>query len=39
MGATRAFVCGYSEAANTLYRSVMGSEYNLYEVWVKEWSP
>jgi ribosomal protein S18 acetylase RimI-like enzyme len=39
MGATRAFVGGYSLAANTLYQSVMGSQYELYEVWVKEWSP
>lgn len=39
MGATRAFVGGYSVAANTLYRSVMGSEHELYEVWVKEWLP
>jgi GNAT superfamily N-acetyltransferase len=39
VGATRAFVGGYSVAANMLYQSVMGSEYELYEVWVKEWSP
>ena len=39
MGATRAFVSGYSTAANALYRSVMGAEYELYEPWVKEWSP
>lgn len=37
MGATRALVGGYSVAANALYRSVMGSEHELYEVWVKEW--
>lgn len=37
MGATRAFVSGYSAAANALYRSVMGSEHELNEVWVKEW--
>jgi GNAT superfamily N-acetyltransferase len=37
MGATRAFVGGYSEAANALYRSVMGPDYDLYEVWVKQW--
>jgi mycothiol synthase len=37
MGATRAFVSGYSVAANALYRSVMGLEHELYEVWVKEW--
>jgi mycothiol synthase len=39
MGATRAFVNGYSAAANALYRSVMGPEHELYEVWVKEWLP
>jgi mycothiol synthase len=37
MGATRAFVSGYSVAANALYQSVMGLEHELYEVWVKEW--
>lgn len=37
MGATRAFVSGFSAAANALYRSVMGPEHELYEVWVKEW--
>lgn len=37
MGATRAFVGGYSDAANALYRSVMGGEYELDEPWVKEW--
>jgi ribosomal protein S18 acetylase RimI-like enzyme len=37
LGATRAFVGGYSLAANALYRSVLGPEYELYEVWVKEW--
>lgn len=37
LGATRAFVGGYSVAANALYRLVMGSEFELYEVWVKEW--
>lgn len=39
MGATRAFVSGYSTAANALYRSVMGADYEVYEVWVKEWCP
>ena len=38
MGATRAFVGGYSQAANALYRSVMGPEHELDEVWVKEWA-
>ncbi len=37
MGATIAFVCGYSTAANALYQSVMGSDCELYEPWVKEW--
>jgi mycothiol synthase len=37
MGATRAFVSGFSEAANGLYRSVMGPEHDLYEPWVKTW--
>ena len=37
MGAKRAFVGGYSEAANALYRAVMGGEYEVDEVWVKEW--
>lgn len=37
MGATRAFVGGYSQAANALYRSVMGPDHELDEPWVKEW--
>jgi mycothiol synthase len=37
MGAITAFVGGYSPAANALYQSVMGAEYELYEPWVKEW--
>jgi len=37
MGATTAFVSGYSTAANALYRSVMGPDHELYEPWVKEW--
>jgi mycothiol synthase len=37
MGATTAFVGGYSLAANALYQSVMGSDHELYEPWVKEW--
>jgi mycothiol synthase len=36
IGATRAFVGGYSAEANALYRSVMGPEHELYEPWVKE---
>jgi GNAT superfamily N-acetyltransferase len=37
MGATRAFVGGYSPAANALYRSVMGPDHELDEPWVREW--
>jgi len=37
MGATRAFVGGYSVAANALYRSVMGDAHDLDEPWVREW--
>jgi GNAT superfamily N-acetyltransferase len=37
MGATTAFVGGYSTAANALYRSVMGPDHERYEPWVKEW--
>jgi predicted acetyltransferase len=37
MGATTAFVGGLTPAANALYRSVMGPDYELYESWVKEW--
>lgn len=37
MGATRAFVGGFSPAANALYASVMGPEHELYEPWVKKW--
>lgn len=39
MGATRAFVNGYSPHANALYRSVMGPDHELYEPWLKEWQP
>jgi ribosomal protein S18 acetylase RimI-like enzyme len=39
MGARRAFVGGYSEAANALYRSVIGPDHELDEPWLKEWSP
>ncbi len=38
MGATRAFVGGFSPAANGLYRSVMGADFECYAPWVKEWS-
>lgn len=37
MGATTAFVGGYSAEANGLYRSVMGPEHDLDEPWMKEW--
>jgi len=37
MGATRAFVGGYEPGPNALYTSVMGTEYDLSEPWVKEW--
>jgi predicted N-acetyltransferase YhbS len=37
MGATLALVGGYSPEANGLYRSVMGSEHELNEPWVREW--
>lgn len=37
MGAMRAFVGGFSPAANALYASVMGPEHELYEPWVKKW--
>lgn len=35
MGALVAGVGGYSDAANALYRSVMGDDHELYEPWVK----
>lgn len=38
MGATIAFVSGFSRAANALYESVMGPDHELYEPWVKTWS-
>jgi mycothiol synthase len=37
MGATRAFVSGYSSEANALYRSALSPEQELNEVWVREW--
>ena len=37
MGALTAFVSGYSPAANALYQSVMGSDHELSEPWVREW--
>ena len=37
MGATVAFVSGYSSAANALYQSVMGNDYELYQPWTQQW--
>lgn len=37
MGAEIAFVGGYSPEANALYASVMGSEFDLSEAWIREW--
>lgn len=37
LGATTAFVGGLTQAANALYRSVMGPDHELYESWLKEW--
>ncbi len=37
MGATRAFVGGYSPQANALYQSVMGPAHETYERWEKAW--
>ena len=37
MGATRAFVGGFSTAANALYKSVMGGKHEVYERWEKIW--
>jgi mycothiol synthase len=37
MGANLAFVSGSSPAANALYRSVMGNDYELNEPWTREW--
>ncbi len=37
LSALTAFVSGYSQAANGLYRSVMGGEHVEHESWVKEW--
>jgi GNAT superfamily N-acetyltransferase len=38
LGCTRAFVGGYSEAANALYSSVLSPEHDLDEPWTKTWS-
>jgi mycothiol synthase len=37
LGATLAFVSGYSPAANALYQSVIGPDHEPYEPWVKRW--
>lgn len=37
MGCKVAFVGGYSEAANSLYFSVMGPEHDISEPWEKEY--
>ena len=37
MGARRALVTGGELAANALYNSVMGAEFDLSEAWVKRW--
>lgn len=37
MGAMLAFVGGYEPPANALYTSVMGKEFDLSEMWIKEW--
>mgnify|MGYP000860837960 FL=1 len=37
MGATTAFVGGFSQAANSLYERVMGPEHELYVPWEKKW--
>jgi predicted N-acetyltransferase YhbS len=38
MGATIAFVGGYSPEAKALYHSVMGSEFDLSEPWAEPWA-
>ncbi|MGD8474459.1 MAG: GNAT family N-acetyltransferase [Anaerolineae bacterium] len=37
LGATRAFVCGYEPAPNALYSSVLSSDHDRSEQWVKRW--
>lgn len=39
MGATLAFVGGFSEGANALYQSVMGGSCERYLPWEKTWRP
>ena len=38
LGATVAHVHGGNDAANSLYRSVMGPDYDVYSKWTREWS-
>jgi len=38
MGTLRAFVSGYSQAANSLYSSVFGPKHEVYQVWEKIWT-
>ena len=38
LGATLAFVGGYSTEANALYRAVAGPDYDRSEQWTKHWS-
>ena len=37
IGATMAFVSGGSDGANALYESVMGSDCEVYESWLRTW--
>lgn len=37
LGATRAFVGGYEPGPNALYASIMSTEHDRSEQWVKEW--
>ena len=37
LGATRAFVCGYEPGPNALYSSVLSSDHDRSEQWVKRW--
>jgi len=37
MGATRAFVGGFTAGANALYSSTLSSEHDLLEQWIKKW--
>jgi GNAT superfamily N-acetyltransferase len=37
LGATRAFVCGYEPGPNALYSSVLSTDHDQSEQWVKRW--